>query len=464
MERLVTTPAAVTIDTANPEQAAAWNGHEGEHWATHADRFERIDSTIWRRLLERDLIGRVDRVLDVGCGTGGSTRELGRVAVDGHVLGVDLSAPMLAVARARTAAEELTNVDFVQADAQIHPFDPGGYDVVVSCFGAMFFADPVAAFANIASGLRADGTLALLAWRELDCNEWITVIRAALAMNRDLPVPPPEAPTPFSLADPVRVRLILGDRERPEDFPVGKDDSRVIGTSERIADTHRRHGSSRSGNRIQECVGTSPDSRAREPGLVDGQERRDRIGIGVCPQHRGKSIGRSPVDLLTHRGAEVVEGVAEVLGDDLHMRLHRRRIGMHLHDADRGALLVEVDVERDEPWLVLLDDFDQLAQARLGLVELPLLDRVRPDVDERTCHAVFLLLLLRTGRFHAMVNRRQAGVIRAQYGNLGFGRPRHGRVAVSFRSAMGGGGTPVRWRHPCQGWSLLPTPGRPPRR
>lgn len=210
MERLVTTPAAVTIDTANPEQAAAWNGHEGEHWATHADRFERIGSAIWRRLLDRDLIGRADRVLDVGCGTGGSTRDLGRVAVDGHVLGVDLSAPMLAVARARTAAEELTNVDFVQADAQIHPFDPGGYDVVVSCFGAMFFADPVVSFANIASGLRADGTLALLVWRELDRNEWITLIRAALAVGRDLPVPPPEAPTPFSLADPARVRIILG--------------------------------------------------------------------------------------------------------------------------------------------------------------------------------------------------------------------------------------------------------------
>lgn len=67
----MTTPAAVTIDTANPEQAAAWNGHEGEHWAAHADRFERIGSTIWQRLLDRDLIGHDDRVLDVGCGTGG---------------------------------------------------------------------------------------------------------------------------------------------------------------------------------------------------------------------------------------------------------------------------------------------------------------------------------------------------------------------------------------------------------
>ena len=107
-------------------------------------------------------------------------------------------------------ADGVTNVDFVQADAQIHPFGPGRFHVVVSCFGAMFFADPVAAFTNLASGLDRDGRLALLAWRELDRNEWITAIRSALAMGRDLPVPPPEAPTPFSLADPRRVRSLLG--------------------------------------------------------------------------------------------------------------------------------------------------------------------------------------------------------------------------------------------------------------
>lgn len=209
MERFVTAPAAVSIDTANPEQAAAWNGREGEHWATHADRFERIGSPIWQRVVDRDLIGPADRVLDIGCGTGGSTRDLGRIAVHGNVLGVDLSAPMLAVARARAVADALTNVEFLQADAQIHPFDPGRFDAVVSSFGATFFADPVAAFTNIASGLRHDGTLVLLAWQQLDRNEWITAIRTALAMGRDLPVPPPQAPTPFSLADPARVRSLL---------------------------------------------------------------------------------------------------------------------------------------------------------------------------------------------------------------------------------------------------------------
>jgi SAM-dependent methyltransferase len=210
VERVVSSGTDVTIETANPEQAAAWNGAEGQHWAAHADRFEEIGSATWQRVLDRALVRPTDDVLDIGCGTGRSTRDLARVAVGGRVTGVDLSAPMLAVARARTAAEGLTNVTYVQADAQIHPFEEDGFDAAVSCFGAMFFADPVAAFTNIARGLRADAVLALLAWRELDRNEWLTAVRGALAVGRELPVPPPDAPTPFALADPSRVRTILG--------------------------------------------------------------------------------------------------------------------------------------------------------------------------------------------------------------------------------------------------------------
>lgn len=202
-------PAAVAIDTANPEQATAWNGHEGEHWAAHVDRFERMGSTLWQRFLDRDLVGSAARVLDIGCGTGGTTRDLGRIAVEGNALGVDLSAPMLAVARTRTQAEGLTNVPFVQADAQIHPFDRATYEVAASSFGAMFFADPVAAFTNIARALRPGGTLALLAWREFDRNEWITAVRASLAVGRALPVPPPNAPGPFSLSHRAPVRSTL---------------------------------------------------------------------------------------------------------------------------------------------------------------------------------------------------------------------------------------------------------------
>ena len=198
------------MDIANTEQAAAWDGHEGDRWTEHADRHDRASRRHWQRLLDADLIATGDAVLDVGCGTGKSTRDAARVAAQGSALGVDLSAAMLERARERSKAEGLVNVTYVQADAQVHHFDEKAFDTAISCFGAMFFGDPVAAFANIGRGLRAGGGLALLAWRELARNEWLMELRAALAVGRQLPVPPPDAPTPFALADPDRVRGILG--------------------------------------------------------------------------------------------------------------------------------------------------------------------------------------------------------------------------------------------------------------
>ena len=148
-------------------------------------------------------------MLDIGCGTGRSAIEAARLASEGSVLGIDLSSQMLAYAREQAAAEGVTNVTFVQGDAQVHPFEPGAADVAISDSGAMFFGDPVAAFTNIAGGLRPGGRLALLAWRELQDNEWLTTIRGALALGRELGTPPPDAPTPFSLADPDRVQARL---------------------------------------------------------------------------------------------------------------------------------------------------------------------------------------------------------------------------------------------------------------
>lgn len=201
---------APVIETANPDQLAAWNGEEGESWAANAERFEDVGHSIWERHLAGIGVGRSHRVLDVGCGTGGSTRELAALATDGRVLGVDLSAPMLDVARARAVEDGLGEVEYLQADAQIHRFEPASFDLVVSSFGAMFFSDPVAAFANLGAALDDGGLLSLLAWRELERNGWIAEIRGALAMGRELPAPPPDAPGPFSLADADRVGAILG--------------------------------------------------------------------------------------------------------------------------------------------------------------------------------------------------------------------------------------------------------------
>jgi len=198
---------------ANVEMAAAWDGAEGEHWAAHAERYEATGPGYWRALLATVPIEPDGAVLDIGCGTGRSTRDVARLAPSGSALGVDLSAKMLERARSAARAEGLTNVRFEQADAQVHPFPAGAFDVAVSVFGAMFFADPVAAFDNIGRALRPRGVLALLAWRQLERNEWVAALREALSVGRALPSPPAGTPGPFSLADRAVTQRVLADAE-----------------------------------------------------------------------------------------------------------------------------------------------------------------------------------------------------------------------------------------------------------
>jgi len=194
---------------ANVEMAKAWDGHEGDLWTEHADRYDATGVHVWRAFVDRHPIGDGDRVLDVGCGSGEATRDAARLTPSGHVLGVDLSARMLDLARQRSAEDGLTNVDYERADAQVHGFEQGRFDIAISSFGGMFFADPVAAFENVGRALRPGGRLAMLAWRELAQNEWITMLRHALAVGRQLGEPPISAPGPFGLADPDHVRRVL---------------------------------------------------------------------------------------------------------------------------------------------------------------------------------------------------------------------------------------------------------------
>jgi SAM-dependent methyltransferase len=139
-------------------------------------------------------IGPGDEVLDIGCGTGLTTREAARAAAPGRVLGVDVSER----ARQATAAERLDNVRYELGDAQVYRFDPAGFDVAISRFGTMFFSDPAAAFANIAAALRPEGRLVLLVWQRLEDNEWARAIDAALG---DAAQRPPRDADPFSLGD-----------------------------------------------------------------------------------------------------------------------------------------------------------------------------------------------------------------------------------------------------------------------
>ena len=194
------------VDPANIDQRAAWDGDEGAFWAEHAGTFERSLERYDPSFTAAAAVQRDSRVLDVGCGTGRTTRDAARIATRGSALGVDLSAAMLRVARDSAVREGLTNVSFEQADAQIHPFAPRSFDVAVSHSSAMFFADKTAAFTNIHRALRPGGRLVLLVWQPLSANEWMLEIGTVLRAGREMPVPPPDAPPPFSLGDPVLVR------------------------------------------------------------------------------------------------------------------------------------------------------------------------------------------------------------------------------------------------------------------
>jgi SAM-dependent methyltransferase len=203
------TTHAVPFDPTNAEQLRAWDGDEGAYWAAHADHFERALAAYRQRFFDAAAIANSDHVLDIGCGTGRTTRDAARTASQGSVLGIDLSAAMLEVARRRAASEGLTNVRFEQADAQIHPFGPESFDLAIGQTSAMFFGDREAALANIARALRPGGRLVLLTWQPLAANEWIREFSFALAAGRDLPTPPPESPGPFALADPEVIHSVL---------------------------------------------------------------------------------------------------------------------------------------------------------------------------------------------------------------------------------------------------------------
>lgn len=186
---------------ANTEQAAAWDGEEGDDWTLDWQYYDRAVRAHQEPFHAAAAIADGERVVDVGCGTGESSRLAALAAGSGHVLGVDLSRRQLAKARELAAAEGIANVTFEHGDAQVHPFEPASAEVVISRFGAMFFGDQHAAFANLARALVPGGRLALVVWRGIEPNEWLQSFFAALAVGRDLGGPPPGAPGPFGLAD-----------------------------------------------------------------------------------------------------------------------------------------------------------------------------------------------------------------------------------------------------------------------
>jgi len=198
-------PDELLTAESNETQLNAWNGTSGAYWTENADRYNEGVAEYHGRFIDAAAFGPADAVLDIGCGSGQTTRDAARLAASAH--GVDLSEQQLALAR--TLADGLPNVTFEHADAQVHPFPAAHYDVVISRNGTMFFGDQRAAFANIARALRPGGRLVLLAWQPLDRNEWQRVFRTVFSGGTPPQAPAPGSPSPWSLSDPDHVRSLL---------------------------------------------------------------------------------------------------------------------------------------------------------------------------------------------------------------------------------------------------------------
>ncbi|WP_306801419.1 methyltransferase domain-containing protein [Streptomyces sp. T12] len=195
---------------SDDEQAARWRGPGGHAWVETQAVLDEVLRPFEDLLVEAVAAEHAEHVLDVGCGTGGTTVAVARrLGPAGHCVGVDISEPMIAAARAR-AEREGTPVSFIRADAQEHDFEPAAFDLVISRFGVMFFNDPVQAFANLRRAARDEAGLRFISWRSPAENPFMTTAeRAAAPILPNLPARRWDGPGQFAFADSDRVHRIL---------------------------------------------------------------------------------------------------------------------------------------------------------------------------------------------------------------------------------------------------------------
>lgn len=191
-------------------QTKLWNGASGCAWVDEQPMLDAMFQPIEDLLVQAVSGGTVRRVLDVGCGTGGTTLAVARrLGAESRCTGIDISEPMLAAARAR-AEREKAPADFIRADAQSYTFEPASFDRIISRFGVMFFEDSVKAFANLRRALKAGGALRVIVWRGPTENPFMTAAeRAAAPLLPNLPPRKTDGPGQFAFADSGRVHRIL---------------------------------------------------------------------------------------------------------------------------------------------------------------------------------------------------------------------------------------------------------------
>ena len=263
----------------NTDQIAYWHGPNGQRWTDRQAEQDVLLAPVSKALIERAAAKPGDRILDVGCGCGSTSIALaGQVAPSGFVLGIDISGPMLA--RARELAPKGAPVDFALADATVYPFDPGSFDLLVSRFGVMFFAEPAVSFANLRRALRPAGRVAFACWREPRENPWMmSPLQAIYQHVPKLPPQGPEDPGPFAFASEERVNRILGEAgyKRIEMEPVALSFDIAIGRGLDAA--------------VQAAMQIGPGSRA-----LDGHPPETRAAAAksvremLTPYLRGQSV------------------------------------------------------------------------------------------------------------------------------------------------------------------------------
>jgi SAM-dependent methyltransferase len=198
-------------DTANAAQVEYWNAVAGRTWVAFQQQLDRQIEPLGAEAMRALAPAKGERILDIGCGCGQTTIELAaRVGVSGAVVGVDISEPMLEIARARAIAPAAATPKFRQVDAQTEDLGLGGFDAVFSRFGVMFFADPTAAFVNIRRSLKPGGRISFVCWRPFQENLWMRApMEAATPFLPPSPPVDPTAPGPFAFADASRLRKIM---------------------------------------------------------------------------------------------------------------------------------------------------------------------------------------------------------------------------------------------------------------
>jgi len=276
----------------NTDQIAYWNGPNGQRWTDRQAEQDVLLAPVSKALIERAAAKPGDRILDVGCGCGSTSIALaGRVAPSGLVLGIDISGPMLA--RARELAPKGAPVDFALADATVYPFDPESFDLLVSRFGVMFFAEPAVSFANLRRALRPAGRVAFACWREPRENPWMMAPLQAIYQHvPKLPPQGPEDPGPFAFASEERVSRILGEAgyRRIEMEPVALSFDIAVGRGLDAA--------------VQAALQIGPGSRA-----LDGHPPETRAAAAksvkemLTPYVRGQSVPRAGSIWIVTAGA-----------------------------------------------------------------------------------------------------------------------------------------------------------------